>query len=195
MAAQNRTKTQADKNRSDREFQEGDQVLLKLQPYAPCSVVNRPCLKLSLKYFGPYKVLQRVGNAAYRLQLPDSAQVHPTFHVSQLKPYTPNCTHVFFKLPKLVDLEHESLKPEKMLQRRLVKKGNTAIPQWLVKWTHLPEDLQHGKRPCLPAFSICTCLGPGRFCRGCCHGWSTTKEGGALAVTEKHKRSSACVVL
>lgn len=52
--SQNRMKMYADKKRIDRSFQVGEQVLLKLQPYAQRSVVNRPFPKLAYKYFGPF---------------------------------------------------------------------------------------------------------------------------------------------
>ena len=41
--------------------------------------------KLSPKYYGPYKVLQKISTMAYKLELPTSFQVHPIFHVSCLK--------------------------------------------------------------------------------------------------------------
>jgi len=89
-AAQNQMKTLADKNRVDRQFQIGDQVLLKLQLYAQSSVVNRQFPKLAFKYFGPYKILERIGPTAYHLELPSGNMVHPMFHISQLKPFTPD---------------------------------------------------------------------------------------------------------
>ena len=41
--------------------------------------------KLSPKYYGPYKVFQKIGTMAYKLELPASSQVHLVFHVSCLK--------------------------------------------------------------------------------------------------------------
>ena len=117
----------------------GDQVLLKLQPYAQSSVVNHPYPKLAFKFFGPYKVLERIGPVAYRLELPSDSLVHPVFHISQLKPFTPNYTPVYSALPLLSDLSAADLFPEAVLDRRLVKKGNRAVPQVLVKWAHLPS--------------------------------------------------------
>lgn len=70
---------------SDREFKVGDLVYLKIQPYRQKYVVNRSCLKLETKYFGPYKVLERIGNVAYKLEFLSNAKVHQVFHVSQLK--------------------------------------------------------------------------------------------------------------
>jgi hypothetical protein len=54
-AAQNMIKIQVDKHQTDREFQVGEQVLLKLQPYAQSSLVNRPFSKISYKFFGHIK--------------------------------------------------------------------------------------------------------------------------------------------
>jgi hypothetical protein len=127
--AQNRMKLKTDKHKIDRIFQVGDHVLLKLQPYTQSSLVNQPYPKLSYKFFGPYRVVERVGTAAYKLDLPERSQIHPVFHVSQLKPFTPDYTPVYSDLPVLVDFSQEQLLPEVILERQLVKKGNAATPQ------------------------------------------------------------------
>lgn len=57
---------QANKHRSDREFSMGDFVFLKLQPYRQFSLRNQSFHKLNPKYFGPYRVIDRVG-----IQKPD----------------------------------------------------------------------------------------------------------------------------
>lgn len=137
--AQNRMKIQAGKHRTDRQFAVGESVLLKLQPYVQQSVASRPYPKLAFKYFGPFKILEKISNAAYKLALPEQSLIHPVFHVSQLKPFTPNYTPVYSELPTITDLSTVQLYPEAILNRRLVKKGNRAIPQVLVKWSKLPE--------------------------------------------------------
>jgi hypothetical protein len=83
--AKQRMKRQADEHRSERQFQVGDLVFVKLQPYIQSSLAHHTNQKLSFKFFGPYRVLARVGTIAYRLELPVSSSVHPVFHVSQLK--------------------------------------------------------------------------------------------------------------
>lgn len=63
-------KTQADKHRTERVFKVGDEVFLKLQPYIQASVARHANHKLAYKFFGPYTILERVGEVAYRLDLP-----------------------------------------------------------------------------------------------------------------------------
>ena len=51
--------------------------------------------KLSPRFIGPFKILERVGTVAYRLALPPSMSgVHEVFHVSMLRKYTPDPAHV-----------------------------------------------------------------------------------------------------
>jgi hypothetical protein len=116
-------KQTTDKHRRLQEYQVGERVLLKLQPYAQSSLVNRPYPKLAFKYFGPYIVLEMIGNVAYKLELPEESQIHPVFHVSQLKPFSPDYTHVFSDLPQVAELDAKDLALDKILDRRMVKKG------------------------------------------------------------------------
>ena len=51
--------------------------------------------KLSPRYIEPFEILERVGTVAYQLALPSSLSgVHEVFHVSMLRKYTPDLTHV-----------------------------------------------------------------------------------------------------
>lgn len=118
----------------------GEDVFLKLQPYGQLSLLNRPCPKLAFKYFGPFKIVEKIGPAAYKLELPTDAQIHNVFHVSQLKQHVPDHTPVFQSLPKLPKLDTEDLSPTEILDRCLVKKGNAALLQVLVRWATLPVE-------------------------------------------------------
>jgi hypothetical protein len=104
----------------------GEQVLLKLQPYVQSSVVNRPFPKLVYKYFGPYEVLEKLGSVAYKVWLSDNSSVHSFFHVSWLKAFTPDHSHVYSSLPDVLAMDILEVAPEKILDRHLVKKGNVA---------------------------------------------------------------------
>ncbi|XP_052209310.1 uncharacterized protein LOC127812824 [Diospyros lotus] len=75
----------ADKKRSDRVFNVGDKVYLKVKRFLQHSFSATPASKLSPKYFGPFPILAKVGNIAYKLQLPDGVPTHSVFHVSLLK--------------------------------------------------------------------------------------------------------------
>jgi hypothetical protein len=84
--AQNRMKQQANQHRSERSFEVGHWVFLRLQPYKQMSLKNQSKNnKLSPKYYGPYKIMQKIGSVAYKLELPSSSKIHPVFHVSCLK--------------------------------------------------------------------------------------------------------------
>ena len=63
--AQNRMKQQEDQGRSERQFAEGDQVFLRLQPYKKNSLKDDHCQKLAPKFYGPYIVLKPVEQLAY----------------------------------------------------------------------------------------------------------------------------------
>ena len=59
--------------------------------------------KLAPRYVGPYPVIQRIGELAYKLQLPEELTgVHPVFHVSQMKPMAPD-TQVTPSVPDDLD--------------------------------------------------------------------------------------------
>ena len=83
--AQSRQKSYADTRRRQLEFAVGDHVYLKVSPIRGMRrfKVNG---KLSPRFIGPFRVTERVGEVAYRLELPSHlADVHVVFHVSQLK--------------------------------------------------------------------------------------------------------------
>lgn len=83
--AQTRMKNQADAKRKDVSLHVGDWVFLKLQPYRQISLTGHPTTKLSKRFFGPFQISEKIGAVAYRLTLPDHAQLHDVFHVSKLK--------------------------------------------------------------------------------------------------------------
>ncbi|GMI86874.1 hypothetical protein HRI_002356700 [Hibiscus trionum] len=138
--AQNRMKQQADRLRTDCEFIVGDLVYLKLQPYRQHSVQRRISHKLGPKWFGPFRVIGKVGSVAYKLQLPDGSRIHPIFHVSQLKKHVGEdiCSN---ELPLIGPDGCISKEPVKILDRRIGKRGGRAVTEVLVEWTNsFPED-------------------------------------------------------
>ena len=81
-------KKYADLKRRVLEFDVGDQVMFKQTPQI-WKWINSKTAQRSLipRYDRPCKVVKRIGRVAYHLDLPERLKVHPTFHVSFLKPY------------------------------------------------------------------------------------------------------------
>ena len=83
--AQSRQKSYSDVRRRDLEFEVGDWVFLRISPMKGIMRFGKKG-KLSPRYIGPYKILRRIGQVAYELELPSELEfVHPVFHVSMLR--------------------------------------------------------------------------------------------------------------
>ena len=117
-------KKTADLCRSERQFQLNDWVYLKLQPYVQSSLADRSHHKLAFRFFGPYRVIAKIGTVAYRFELPPSSSIHPVFHVSQLKKAVGAHQSVTAEPPS--DLAIWSV-PERIIQRRLLRKGTSSV--------------------------------------------------------------------
>ncbi|GKF05329.1 hypothetical protein Tco_0035997, partial [Tanacetum coccineum] len=75
----------ADVRRKPMEFSVGDMVMLKVSPWKGVIRFGKRG-KLSTWYIGPFKIIERIGHVAYKLELPEKLHgMHNTFHVSNLK--------------------------------------------------------------------------------------------------------------
>ncbi|MCI08121.1 putative retrotransposon gag protein, partial [Trifolium medium] len=78
----------------DIEFQEGEHVFLRVSPTTGIGRALKS-KKLTSRFIGPYQILGRVGKVAYRMALPPSlSNLHDVFHVSQLRKYVQDASHV-----------------------------------------------------------------------------------------------------
>ncbi|KAA0055567.1 pol protein [Cucumis melo var. makuwa] len=94
LIAQSRQKSYVDEQRKDLEFGVGDMVFLKVAPMKGVLRFENKG-KLSPRFVGPFEILERIGPIAYRLALPPSfSAVHDVFHVSILRKYVADSTHV-----------------------------------------------------------------------------------------------------
>lgn len=125
-------KSFTDRHRTERHFQVGDWVLLKLQLYRQSSTRGSMPHKLSSRYYGPYLILEKIGTDTYRLQLPPSAKIHDIFHVSQLKKYEGKEVQIHCNPPSLWEVKPKESKI--ILERRMVKWENKVVNQILIKW-------------------------------------------------------------
>ena len=93
-AAQDRHKSLADRHATDRVYNVGDWVFLKLSLWKGVVRFGKKG-KLSLRYIGPCQITERVGEVIYRLELPSElAKVHDVFHVSMLHHYVSDPSHM-----------------------------------------------------------------------------------------------------
>ena len=139
--SQNRMKQQADRSRSERTFELDDWVWLKLQPHRQVTIRQGKQNKFSPKYYGPFKVCEKVGQVAYRLLLPEQSKIHDVFHVSQLKKCrgeVPDNQDAI--LPHCDEVGSLVIPPLAVLDRKIVKKNNAAAVYGLIQWANGSED-------------------------------------------------------
>lgn len=126
--AQEYYKEQADKHRTpEPDFAVGEEVWLNRKNMT----THRPAKKLDWKYLGPYKVLEKIGKRAWKLELPQAVKVHPVFHVNLLEKVTPdNFDRAPHPVPPVIVDGQEEWEVEKVLNS---KKERNRI-KYLVRW-------------------------------------------------------------
>ena len=139
--AQDQQKSQADLKRTTKEFKVGEHVFIKVR-LKNISLILGSCAKLATRYCGPFKILSRFGQVAYQLALPPNLRIHNIFHISVLKKYVHDATHVVNWNDVQVEPEGYFLvELDCILKRREMSLQKRTIGQVKVQWRHLsPEE-------------------------------------------------------
>lgn len=93
--------------------------------------------KLGGRYYGPYQVIERIGQVAYWLRLPDEAQIHPVVHISQLKRRLWDGEIVVARLPAITRDGSPIIRPARVSEYRQIKKNVRFRWEVLVEWEAL----------------------------------------------------------
>jgi hypothetical protein len=91
---------------------------------------------LAFRFFGPFKIIEKIGVVAYKLSLPKSSTIHHVFHVSQLKKAVPSNVQETSSVTELDARKQVSLV---VLQKRLDSTGK--VVEILVHWSGFPKTL------------------------------------------------------
>ena len=136
LEAQSRQKSYADHRRRELSFEVGDRVFLKVSPMRGVMRFGKRG-KLSPRFIGPFEILERIGDVAYRIALPPTLAVHDVFHVSMLRKYIYDPSHVLdvAQLPMNDELEYEE-KPLKILDTKEHQLRNRTIRYVKVQWSN-----------------------------------------------------------
>jgi hypothetical protein len=127
-------KQQADQGHSKHQFAEGDHVFLRLQTYKQNYLKVDHCQKLAPKFYGPYIVLNHVGQVAYQLDLHSHSKLHLVFHVSFLKKVIGNKCQTQTNLPKLDEEGSIWIQPQAFLDQRERRLRQRTIKEVLFQW-------------------------------------------------------------
>ncbi|GJR48174.1 putative reverse transcriptase domain-containing protein [Tanacetum coccineum] len=145
QAARDRQKSYADLKRKPMEFQVGDKVMLKVSPWKGVVRFGKRG-KLNPRYVGPFKVIERVGEVAYKLELPEElSRVHNTFHVSNLKKcHADEPLAVPLDGLNLDDKLHFVEEPVEIVGREVKRLKRSRIPLVKVRWNSRRSHRRQG---------------------------------------------------
>ena len=134
-AASNRQKSYVDLKRRNIEYEVGDKVFLKVSLWRKILRFGKKG-KLSLRFIGPYEILERIGPVAYRLTLPPKlTKLHNVFHVSMLRRYRSDGSHIqpiqVVQVQAKFSYEEE---PKAILAREVKQLRNKQVPLVKVLW-------------------------------------------------------------
>ena len=133
----------ADRKRRAREYQVGEKVMVKLLPnqFKSLRKVHKGLIR---RYEGPFSIIEKVGKAAYRLELPPRLKIHNVFHVSMLKPFYEDkedpSRGESSRAPTGMISEFDRKIKEILAERKIRRRGVPSYNEYLIAWEGLPES-------------------------------------------------------
>ena len=135
LTTQSRQRNYADERRRDLEFDVGDMIFLKVAPIKGVLRFEKKG-KLSPRFVGSFEILERIGPVAYHLALPPQlSAVHDVFHVSMLRKYVTDPSHIVDYKPLQINdnLSYEE-RPIEILAKEVKLLCNRGITLVKVLW-------------------------------------------------------------